>query len=323
MKQLTIRIAAAALAMTAPFAAAAQDQALPEGDINVIVPFAPGGAVDTTNRLLTGAANEMGVLENNEFLVENIANTVVGQATAARAEPDGSTVLAMTSSIVTAPKLSETPYKLSDFRPVALYGLDPEVIAVPAASEFETVEQLVEAAKGDGISVVTSGVGTSHHMSGIALRNRAELNLNIINIDAFGEQVQQIAGGHVDAALWPYGEAFKQLEAGTIRILAVAARERLEALPDAPTWEEAGLNIEEFATFRGWGVPAATGDDAANALSSVIETLSQDEAFVQQMADSGYELIYRNGEEMAEVIANYDELTTEIIETAGDELTSN
>lgn len=320
MNQFANRLAAFAIGIALPVAA--QAQALPEGDITVIVPFAPGGAVDTTNRLLTGTANELGLLENGEFVVENIANTVVGQATAARADADGSTVLAMTSSIVTAPKLSETPYKLSDFRPVGLYGLDPEVIAVPAASRFESVEQLIETAKGDGISVVTSGVGTSHHMSGIALRNRAGLKLNIINVPAFGEQVQQIAGGHVDAALWPYGEAHKQLEAGTIRILAVAAQERLATLPDAPTWSEAGLNIDEFATFRGWGVPAATGDEAVAALSAVLEKLSQDADFVNTMAESGYDMIYRDGGQMAGVIANYDTLTTEIIETAGDELTS-
>ena len=144
-----------------------------------VVPFAPGGAVDTTNRLITGAANAADLLQGDEFVIENIANSVVGQATAARAEPDGSTVLAMTPSIVTAPKLSDTPYKLTDFRPVAIYGLDPEVIAFPAASDIQTVEDFIAKAKDGGASVVTSGVGTSHHMSGIALRNRADLQLNI------------------------------------------------------------------------------------------------------------------------------------------------
>lgn len=301
-------------------ATAAPAQETIDGDVTVIVPFAPGGAVDTTNRLIVGAANDAALLKSGEFLIENIANSVVGQATAARGKPDGRTVLAMTSSIVTGPKLAETPYKLTDFRAVALYGLDPEVIAVPAASPYQTIEDLIAVAKDKGISVVTSGVGTSHHMSGIALQNRTDMKLNIVNIGPFGEQVQQIAGGHVDAALWPYGEAFKQLEAGTIRVLAVASREREASMPDVPTWQEAGLNVEEFATFRGWGVPAATPDAAVEQLSGVMKALADDPAFVERMEEGGYDFVYQDAAQMQSVIDNYDALTTEIIDRAGDQL---
>ncbi|GHA35507.1 hypothetical protein GCM10007989_34330 [Devosia pacifica] len=289
----------------------------PSGDVTVIVPFAPGGAVDTTNRIIVEHANRLGLLGDYQFEVENIANSIVGQATPARAEPDGHTILAMTSSVVTNPKLRDTPYELSDYTPVALYGLDPEVIAVPADSDIETVEDFIAAATDGTVSVVTSGVGTSHHMSAIALQNRADLDLNVINVDAFGEQVQQVAGGHVQAALWPWGEASQQVEAGTVRLLAVASRERLDEFPDIPTWEEAGLNVEEFATFRGWGVAAATPEDVVADLAGVLETLSEDEDFVSAMNDAGYVVDFAGSEQFMQTIENYDELTTEIIDTAG------
>ncbi|WP_274425661.1 Bug family tripartite tricarboxylate transporter substrate binding protein [Chelativorans sp. YIM 93263] len=295
--------------------ASAQDY--PADDVSLIVPFAPGGAVDTTTRIIAESANELGLLGEYEFVVENISNTVVGQATVARAEPDGQTVLAMTSSIVTNPKLQDTPYQLSDFRPVAVYTLDPEVIAVPTDSEFETIDDFVAAATDGEVSVVTSGEGTSHHMSGLALENRADLNLNIINVSAFGEQVQQVAGKHVQAALWPWGEAKKQAEAGTVRILAVASRERLEELPDIPTWEEAGLNVAEFATFRGWGVPAETPEEIVNDLAGVLEQLSENEDYVNRMQEIGSPVHYGGPEEFAQIIENFDELTTEIIDRAG------
>lgn len=305
-------MAAAMGLMVAP----ALSQAFPSDDVRLIVPFAPGGAVDTTTRIIAESANEKGLLGDYEFVVENISNSVVGQATAARATPDGQTVLAMTSSVVTNPKIQDTPFKLSDLRPVALYTIDPEVIAVPADSDFKTVEGFISAAKDGEVSVVTSAEGTSHHMSGLALQNRADLNLNIINVPAFGEQVQQIAGNHVQAALWPWGEAKKQAEAGTVRILAVASRERLEDLPDVPTWDEAGLNIVEFATFRGWGVPAATPNETVDFLADVLRQLSEDEDYRQRMADIGSPVAYAGPEEFGQIIQNFDELTTEILARA-------
>jgi len=308
----------AALLAGAAFAGPAMAQDFPTGDVTIIVPFAPGGAVDTTNRVIVEAANERDLLGGGyEFVVENISNTIVGQATPAREEPNGQMILAMTSSVVTNPKLRETPFAVSDYTPVGLYTIDPEVIVVPVDSPYETIEDLVAAATDGSVSVVTSGVGTSHHMSGIALQNRAGLDLNIINVDAFGEQVQQIAGGHVEMALWPWGEASKQVEAGLVRPLAVASRERIADLPDTPTWNEAGLGVEEFATFRGWGVAADTPDEIVAQLSGVLETLSQDEEFVQAMADAGYNVEYADSAGFGETIANYDTLTTEIIEAAG------
>lgn len=290
-----------------------------DGDVTVVVPFAPGGAVDTTNRIIVQAANEAGLLGNHEFVVENIANSIVGQMTPAKAEPNGRTILAMTSSIVTNPKLQELPYKLSDYRPVALYTIDPEVIVVPTSSPFKTIDEFKEAAK-KGVSVVTSGVGTSHHMSAIAIQNRTDLKLNVINVAAFGEQVQQVAGGHVDAALWPWGEAQKQVEAGVARVLAVASRERIDDLPDVPTWNEAGLNIDEFATFRGWGVAAATPDEIVTGLSGVLKTLSESSTFVKAMGDAGYDVQFGDSQEFQQVIDNYDQLTDEIIAAAGAQL---
>ena len=93
-------------------------------------------------------------------------------------------------------------------------------------------------------------------------------------------------------------------------------------MPDVPTWQEAGLNVAECATFRGWGVPAATPDEAVAELASVIETLAADEGFETQMAESGYDFAYGDSAQMQKVIDNYDQLTSEIIEAAGDDLTS-
>lgn len=91
-------------------------------------------------------------------------------------------------------------------------------------------------------------------------------------------------------------------------------------MPDVPTWQEAGLNVEEFATFRGWGVPAATPDAAVEQLSGVMKALADDPAFVERMEEGGYDFVYQDAAQMQSVIDNYDALTTEIIDRAGDQL---
>lgn len=316
-----IRTIAAAVIGSVAFVQPVYADSFVGGDVTIVVPFKPGGAVDTTTRIIVQAANEAKLLGEYKFLVENIANSIVGQATPARARPDGRTILAMTSSVVTNPKIKKNvPFTLADYRPVAYYMIDPELIVVPANSPFQTIDDFVAAARGEGVSVVTSGAGTSHHMSGIAIRNRTDLKLNIVNVDAFGEQVQQIAGNHVQAALWSAGGARKQLEAGVIRVLATATRERLADMPDVPTWKEAGIDIDEFVTFRGWGVAVATPDDIVKDLANVLKTLSETESYAKAMGDAGYIVEFGDSERFGQVITGYSQLTDEIIAKASDKL---
>ncbi len=312
----TLGLIAAALTVV-PFATQAAD--FPNQDIRIIVPWAPGGGVDTTSRIIAEHANKILEDQGVELVVENRTGGggVVGQTYAANAEPDGYTVLAMTSSVVTNPKIKQVQYELSDFRPVALYNLDPELIVVPANSEFQTVEDFAAAAGEQALKTAVASPGTSHHISGLALENRTDLQFNFLHMDDFGNQVQAVVGGHVDVALWPLGESKKKLEAGSIRALAVSSRERLEDYPDMPTWAEAGFGINEFVTFRGWGVPAGTPDEAVQFLSDLLGEVTQDPAYREAMTAGGFQLAYRDASGFTKVIQNYDELTSEIIEAYG------
>jgi tripartite-type tricarboxylate transporter receptor subunit TctC len=126
-------------------------------DIDLVVPFAPGGAVDVTSRLIAEAAK--GYLGGVEIKVSNQAGGggIVGQAYVAAAEPDGYTLLAMTSSVVTNPLLKDVPFAIEDFTPVAAYNLDPEVIAVPASSRFGTIKDFVAASREAPLNMTIAG----------------------------------------------------------------------------------------------------------------------------------------------------------------------
>lgn len=294
-------------------ATAAQAGSFPQKDVRIIVPFKPGGAVDTTSRIIAEYAKPY--MNGKKLKVENRAGGggVVGQTFAAKARPDGYTVLAMTSSVVTNPKLKQVEYKVADFKPVALYTMDPEVIAVSAKSEIKTIEEFIAKAKQAPLSMAEAGAGTSHHLSGLALTDKNGIKLKFIHTKGFGSQLQAVLGGHVDGALWPYGEAKAHADSGAIRILAVASDKRLETAPDVPTWNEAGLGIEEWTTFRGWAVPKDTPDEAIKCLADLLGKVNQNPEFVAKMKAQGYPLAYRDAEGYAKVIRNYDALTELVI----------
>lgn len=304
------------LAATVAFALTATAgwaQTLPQGEVELIVPFEPGGSVDVTSRIIAETANNL--QDEAKFVVVNRAGGggVVGQTMAARAQPDGHTILAITSSVITNPAMKGASYSVADFRPVALYNLDPEVIAVPESSPYKTAEEFLAAAKTQKMNVVVAGMATSHHMSGLAIEKATGLELNYIPTQGFGAQVQAIAGGHADAALWPLGEAASQIEGGGVRVLAIAQEERHADLPDVPTFQEAGIDIPLWATFRGWAVPAGTPDEIVTGLSDLMKQVNDTPAYVEKMKAAGYDPEYRDAKAFQSVVDDYDAQTGAII----------
>lgn len=302
--------------MAGVLATAAGAQDYPSKNIDLIVPFDPGGAVDTTSRIISETAN--GLLTGAEISVLNKSGGggVVGQTFVANAAPDGYTVLAMTSSVVTNPQMKGAGYSIEDFVPVALYSLDPEVIVVPAGSPIQTAEEFMAAAKEKTLNVVVAGVGTSHHMSGLAIERVSKVKFNYVPTKGFGAQVQAVAGGHVDGALWPLGEASAQAGNGSVRILAVASETRNSAFPDVPTFQEAGIDIPIWATFRGWSVPKGTPSDVVAKLSDVMRGTYEDAGYVKRMKAAGFDPVFRDAAGFKAVIDSYSKLTSVIIEEA-------
>lgn len=310
--------AGALLAVLMLTTGASQAADYPSKDIRIIVPFKPGGAVDTTSRILAEVGNKY--LDSVKLKVENRdgGGGVVGQTMAAKAKPDGYTLLAMTSSVVTNPTLKQASYSVADFQPIGLYTYDPEVIAVSAGSPITDIEDFVAKAKEAKLSIAEAGNATSHHLAGIALIENADLKLNFVHTRGFGAQLQAVLGGHVDAALWSFGEAKPQADANAVRILAIASDERMEGMPDVPTWAESDLKIDQWATFRGWAAPKGTPDDAVIFLSGLMKKISEDPDYQEKMQAQGFPLSYRDAAGFAEIIDGYDKLTAPLVKTLQD-----
>lgn len=141
---------------------ATADTVFPEKNIKIIVPFDAGGGVDITCRILSEAAGK-NYFNGHSIIVENMpgGGAIIGQTNVANAAPDGYTMLAASAALVTNPLFNETPYETSDFRSIAMLCFDPMCIIVPKESPYNTLEELIEAAKTTPLKMATPGHTTS------------------------------------------------------------------------------------------------------------------------------------------------------------------
>jgi tripartite-type tricarboxylate transporter receptor subunit TctC len=252
----------AASAIAAPaFAQHARALDYPVRPVRVIVPFAPGGVTDTTARLIAAKLSEH---IGKQFYVENIVGGSgnVGMAQAAKAAPDGYTVLTAFSSYVINPALfdhlSYDPIK--DFDPVSLAVTSTTVLVVNPGLPVRNVSELIALIRANPgkYSYSSAGTGTTSHLAGEQLR--IALGLDIVHVPFAGgaPAMAAVVGGHTPIGLSAPAPVVPLARDGKLRALAVTSPSRTQTLPDIPTMAEAGLPAIEGESFVGFVVPTGT-----------------------------------------------------------------
>lgn len=273
----------------------------PEKDLKIIVPFSPGGAVDTTCRIIAEKAPQY--LDGKKIIIENMpgGGAVIGQTFVAKADPDGYTILGFTSSVVSNPLTKETTYTHKDFQPVVMYCFDPEVLVVPSDSKFKKLEDFMEYAKENEVKMNTPGHSTSHHIANLMLQNELDLKFGFLHNEGAPQQIQQLLGGHCDAGLMAFGEAQGQIKDGQLKALGTMAYERRKDFPDIPTFKETGIDMV-YGAWRGLAVPQDTPEEAVNILAEAFKKVIESQEFIDQMTKAGYPIIYRGPQDFAEYV---------------------
>jgi len=258
-----MRFIAVVAALSCPATSLAQGTAgsYPDKPVRVIVPFAPAGPTDVVARLIAAKLSER---LGKQFYIENVAgaggNTGMGQA--ARAAPDGYTILFVSSSFVVNPSLYPRipydPYK--DFMPVTVAADAPNVLLVNPSVPAKTVAELVDYIRANPgkVSYASAGTGTTPHLSGELFR--LTLNLDIVHVpfSGAGPAIQALAGNHTPMSFTSLPPAIPLIQDGKVRPLAVSAARRVATLPNVPTLAEAGLPDQEADTLQAVLVPAGT-----------------------------------------------------------------
>ena len=278
-------------------APAAAQEAFPSRPIQMIVPFPPGGVADITAR---PTAHVMGRLLRQSVVVQNKpgAGGSVGAALAARAAPDGYSILMALSSISVRPvadRLQGRPpaYELDQFAPIALISADPTVLVVRADGPYTTVKDLVDAAKAKPgtINYGSSGVYGTLHVAMEIFANAAGIRLFHIPYQGGGPAVAALLGGQIDALASGPAPAVGQIRAGKMRALAVWGDKRLAALPDVPSMAELGYDAT-FFIWSGLFAPVATPDRIVAELREAVRRTVEDVEFKEAMAKAETPIAY-------------------------------
>ena len=227
--------------MLSAFAADAQDW--PTKPIHIVVPFPSGGTTDTAVRPLADRlSQQLGVA----VVVDNKPGAAgrIGYEFAAKAAPDGYTLLAGTDSLGLQPHLDPPPSydPIRDFAPIAQLSSQPLVIAVHPSLGVTTLQQLVELGRTrrDPIGYATSGIGSSQNFAGEWFARVSGLRMMHVPYRGGGQAVNDLLAGQVQLAVLGIAPLIPYQKAGGIRILAVTTAERSPALPDVPTVRELG-----------------------------------------------------------------------------------
>jgi tripartite-type tricarboxylate transporter receptor subunit TctC len=265
-KFLHLAAGAAALPVVSQIATA---QTYPSRPVRVIVPFAPSGTTDIFARL---AAQKLSEQLGKQFYVENVpgASGNIGTGQAARAAPDGYTILFAFSSHVVNPtlfdKIPYDPYK--DFEPVTLAVTSTAVLSVNPSVPAKTVKELVSLIKANPgkYNFASPGAGTQAHLAGEQLRMSLGLDLVHVPYNGAGPSVASVVAGHSPIGFSTLAAAGPHIKGGTLRALAITSKMRSPIQPDVPTMTEAGYPDVEGDSWVGVLVPARTPKDVVTLL---------------------------------------------------------
>jgi tripartite-type tricarboxylate transporter receptor subunit TctC len=309
----------AAAAATPLFARRAGALDYPTRPVRVIVTYAPGGQTDVAARLISGKVGEQ---LGRQFYVENITGGGgnVGMGQAARAAPDGYTMLAAFSSYVINPALfTRIPYDpLRDFDPVSLAVTSTVVFVVNNDVPVSTIGELVALLRANPgkYSYASAGTGTSGHLAGEQFRLAVAPDLVHVPFGGGAPAMASVVAGHTPIGIGAPTAANALIDDGKLRALAITSKVRSPTLPGVPTLAESGYPGIEGDSFVGFVVPAGTPKDIVALLNrEIVASLAKPEMKERQAA-LGNDIVASTPEEFGQRIRDELAIWARVIKAA-------
>jgi tripartite-type tricarboxylate transporter receptor subunit TctC len=269
-----IRIVVVAVALSFGVIAVAQAQDYPNQPVKVVVPFPAGGGTDALARWF---AKGLEAKFGQPFVVENRAGsgTTLGAGFVARAAPDGYTLMLGTSSTYAiAPNVyKKVPFDpVKDFAPIALVAEVPFVLVVNPSLPVKSVAELVALvrSKPGAMSYASAGIGTQHHVNAELLKTLTGIEMTHVPYRGGGPALQDVIAGHVPIYVGDVSTVMPLARAGKVRALALTIAQRLEAFPEVPTMQEAGIANYNASAWQAFVAPAGTSPAIVTRLNQAL-----------------------------------------------------
>ena len=302
--RFSLRHAVAVAAVALP---AVSFAAYPDHPIEWVVPYAAGGGSDVVARVV---AEPMAKALGQSIIIINKpgAATNIGADYAARAKPDGYTVLTGDTGTLAAnpylyKKLSYSAEK--DFSSVGLLVRFPMILVVNPKLPVKNLQEFEAWAKAQsgGVSYATPGAGSPHHLATEIFRERAHLNLVHVPYKGAAPAVQDVMGGQVPFMFVDSVTGYQNIQAGKLRAIGIATPKRSKVFPDIPTLDEQGVKGYEAYAWQGVVVPKATPADRAELLSKQLQATLKEPAVTKRLEEMGLEVTPSNSADMDKFLA--------------------
>ena len=295
MSHRHLRAFAAALCAFALAPAAAWAQTFPSRPVTLVVPFPAGGALDAVARPM---AEAMRRILGQPVVVENIpgAGGTVGTGQVARAAPDGHTILlgSVATHAIAAGIYSKLSYDpLSGFAPITQLTRGPLVLAVAPQVAATSVRDLVAAAKADNAAMnyASTGNGTALHVAGELFKSAAGINVQHVPYRGGGQAMTALMAGEVHYIIGNTQVVRPLITAGKVRGLAVTGDQRVAALPELPTFAQAGVPGVDVVTWFGLFAPAGTPAAIVQQLNAAATAALKDASVQTSLSTMGDEAV--------------------------------
>lgn len=303
-------------ALGASASALAQSE-YPSKPVEFIVPWSPGGGSDTLMRVVSNHAEEYLGESMPVINMPGVSGTT-GLKELAKRDPDGYTVGQIHEGLLVAHHTQLTELNWDDFTPVAAMTASPQYLTVNADSPWQTFGEFVDyAQKNPGEIRVGVTLGGIPHVHAAMIEDIENLSFRYVGFEGTGARIRSLVGGHIDAAIGDIASSGEFVKNDDLRFLAVGSAERQQETPDVPTFKELGYDSLSLNIVRGLIAPKGTPDDKVEVLADAMQSLSQDEQFIQAVQNAGAKVHF----EGPEAFADYLESTDQTIERLSGKLT--
>jgi tripartite-type tricarboxylate transporter receptor subunit TctC len=300
--------------------ASAQDY--PTKPIQLIVPFAAGGAADIIGRTI---AEKLTQTYGRQVVVENRggAGSNIGISAAAKSPPDGYTLVLASIAVAVNPWLFKSmPYDpAKDLTPLTLALETPNVVLVPASSPIKNIKDLIafskEKVKSGGATYGSAGIGSSLHLAAEVFRQKANVELTHVPYRGSSPALTDLISGRIDLMFDNASTALPQVQGGAVRAIAVTTKDRIAALPDVPTIAESGVPGFELGNW--WAIfgPGQMPPALADRISADIRKVLADPEVQKRFADVSGRVIASTPQELAAHLTKESARWKQIVEAAG------
>jgi tripartite-type tricarboxylate transporter receptor subunit TctC len=263
----------------------------PNKPIRFIVPFSAAGANDLLGRAAAEGATK---ILGQQVIIDNRpgAGAALGTDIVAKAAPDGYTFLISAAGVVSNGMIRPVPYKDSDLVPVAMVGLAPSVIVVPASSPYKDLKEFVLASKsGAGLHFATAGTGSTPHFVEGLLTTVYGAKLDVVPYKSGSESINAVLGNQVDATSEASIVVLPHVKSGRLKALATTWTQRISSYPQLPTAVELGFTEIRIAHWAGLHAPAGTPSAIMDKMAAAIDGAMKDPAISSRLRAMGIEPI--------------------------------